>query len=71
MAFTATGFRPDLLPKLIKAPVPKAVLPTEEDSTNREGAKAAQRGVNKVSYYPPGATRPTALQKARDGGRAD
>lgn len=40
------------------------LLPTDEEPHAREGAKAAVEGVAKRTYFPPGATRPTALQKA-------
>lgn len=41
----------------------KPVLPTDEEPVVREGAQAALEGVNKRAYFPPGASRPTALQK--------
>jgi hypothetical protein len=59
---------PEELPTLVPAERPsKAVLllPTEEEPMARAGAKAAHQGVSKQAYFPTGAWRPTALQKAR------
>lgn len=41
----------------------KVLPPTDEEPPAREGAKTALEGVAKRTYYPPGTTRPTALQK--------
>jgi hypothetical protein len=62
---------PPNLPTLIvekkeMRPVEKAVLPTDEANVTREGATAALKGVHKQVYFPPGASRPTALQKASE-----
>lgn len=48
----------------MEQPGAKAVLPTDEAQATREGAAAALTGVKKEAYFPSGASKPTALQKA-------